>query len=138
MWFFAACNQAEALPDGTVLTVLTAPAQEGTSATGEATAVAWFGGNWPTTAGGFPIGVHATRAQVEQALGPGTRLFDFKSVLVDGDHIVVYRHGRGVYSVLRDNAAIGFVIGRMGNDRKREEWRGLVGNALRRVRPAAP
>ncbi len=137
VWFFAACNHAQPLPGGTVLAALAAPVEEGTSPAGEVTAIAWFGGNWPTSTGTFPVELGATRAATERALGAGQRLFDFKGVLVDGEHIVVYRHGERLYSVLRDDAAIGFVIGRMSADRNKEEWRGLVGNALRQVRTAA-
>lgn len=137
VWFFAPCNHKRALPDATVVAVLATPAKEGATPAGKATAIAWFGGNWPTHAGVFPVPVRATLPEVERALGPGQRLFDFKGVLDGGEHLVVYRHGEQLYSVIQNGAAIGFVIGRMSHSPNDEEWRGLVGNALRQVHPAA-
>jgi hypothetical protein len=135
VWFFAPCRNAQPLPDQTVLTVLTAPVAEGGPPAGEVTAIAWLGGDWPTAAGAFPVSLRAPRADVERALGSGVRLFDFADELVDVGLIVVYRHSERVYSLGRGDTTIGFVIGQMGADRTKEEWRGVVANALRRVRP---
>ena len=45
------------------------------------------------TAGNFLAGVGRPIAEVDAAIGPGKRVFDCATLLDNGEHIAVYRHG---------------------------------------------
>lgn len=131
IWFHAAkpCREAEPLPQRTVVVLYT----KTESPQDPLDAMAWFG-NWPKTAGNFPLKVGIDRRQADRALGASRRLFDFGGIVDDGGKIVAWQHAGGVLSLIRDGKVIGYVAGTMGTDPKREEWSGLVGNVLRYLR----
>jgi hypothetical protein len=128
IWFHAPapCRKAEPLPGGTIVVLYT----KDKSPESPIDAVAWFG-NWPKSGGNFPLEVGIKVPAVDKALGPGKRLFDFTEIVRGGEAVVVRKHGSALYSITRDEIVIGYLAGRMGEDRTREEWRGLVKNVLR-------
>lgn len=133
IWFFAPCRKAQSLPNRTLLTLFSAPSAERESA--KVDAVAWAFGDFAAIE--FPARIGSSAADVERALGPGTRIFDFEGVVDDGGGIQVVAHGPDVYSIMRQGLSMAFVVGRMGRERDREEWRGLVANFLKAERLAA-
>jgi len=132
VWFHAPCSGARALPGGTFLALYTGRAVEGKPGREPIDAIAWMYGDWPRAAGKFPAAVGLTRPELERALGPATRLFDFAGVLTGGgERRVVLRHGERVFSIVEDGRAVGFVVGAMGVDRDKEEWSGLLAAMLK-------
>jgi hypothetical protein len=131
VWFHAPCAGASALPGGTLVALFTGRAVEGKPGREPIDAIAWMFGDWPHAAGKFPAAVGAPQRDLERALGPSTRLFDFAGLLDGGERRQVLRHGERVFSIVEDGRAIGFVVGAMGADRNKEEWSGLVANMLK-------
>ncbi len=127
--FLASCNGA--MPQGSVVAIYSkysAGAEAAHAELGEVDAVAWFHGDW--IARSFPAHIGDDHRALDERLGRGEKLFDFAKVIDGGEHIVVYRRD-STYSIERDGVAVGFVVGTMGTDRTREEWRGLLTNSLR-------
>jgi hypothetical protein len=124
IWFHAPkpCREAEALPDKSIVVLYTRTK----APTDVLDAIAWFG-NWPRSAGNFPVAVGIDRAAAEKSLGAAKKLFDLEKASV-------WRHAGGVYAIEREGKIIGYVAGQMGDDPEREEWRGLISNVLRYLR----
>jgi hypothetical protein len=131
IWFHAPkpCREAEPLPGKTIVVLYT----KSKAVTDPLDAVAWFG-DWPRSAGSFPLTVGVDRAAAAKALGAAKKMFDFAGQVDGGERIIVWRHAGGVYSLERDGKTFGYLAGAMGDDPKREEWRGLIANVLRYLR----
>ncbi len=126
IWFFAPCRNAKALPDGVVVVLFSTPERRPDRA--KVDAVMWAFADVERLE--FPARVGMTPAELDAALGAGTRLFEFDDVLKEPSVVAVSYPGER-YAVLQHGRALGFVVGRMGRDRDREEWRGMIANVLR-------
>ncbi len=133
IWFFAPCKKGARLPKDAMLMLFSSPPSQPDQANVDA--VAWAFGDLPAIE--FPVRVGSSQADVEGALGPGSQLFDFDGIVDGGGEIRVFAHGPEVYSIIRVGASMGFVVGKMGRERQREEWRGLIANLLSAERRAA-
>jgi hypothetical protein len=123
--FPAPCRKAEALPDGTLLTIYTTGKRTPPM---RVTGIAWLFGNWPQRAGGFPARVGTSLEEAEKTLGTSKRLFE---VTTGRGNVEVFGHGENVFALVRANIVIGFALGEIGEGPGSEGWDGLIGNTLR-------
>jgi hypothetical protein len=86
-------------------------------------AFAWMGGSYFTTRTNFPLRTGEPALRAAEVLGSPVVTFPLRR---KRSRLLVQRHPGEIYSLVDADRLVGFVVGAMPEDPKREQWRGLM------------